>query len=349
MERSPSCAGTAAEYNFPVRVAAILHPYRSNQLIEPFRDPRANVFRGNALEPNDLPDAALIFGGDGSVHRVLPALAHSATPMLVVPCGSANDFAHCLGIRDVATALRAWKKYLEGHRNVRVLDLCLVRPLAQRGPGEMEEVSTRTFADSEGRFARPDELLGPVIMRHNLRLAEENDGQKSQLYVAGIAGLGLDAETNRVADRMPGLVRRYGGYMLAALRALATYRAPQVRLICYDGDGRETVLEGPTLFAAIGSAPVYGSGIRMLPRAQMDDGELDLCWVPMLSITKILRHILKIYSGRHVEVPEVSYQRTVQVFVESVEPLALWGDGEPLCQTPAEITVVPGALRVIVP
>lgn len=332
-----------------MRVAAILHPYRGNQLVEPFRDERANIFRGNALEPNDLPDAALIFGGDGAVHRVLPALANSATPMLPIPCGSANDFAHCLGIRNVVTARQAWKKYLEGHRNVRVLDLGLVRPLAQTDAEEIEEVPTRTFADSEGRFARPEGLLGPAIMRRNLHLAEANAEQGSQLYFAGIAGLGLDAETNRVADRMPGLVRRYGGYMLAALRALATYRPPRVRLICYDGEGRETVLEGPTLFAAIGSAPVYGSGIRMLPRAQMDDGELDLCWVPMLPITRILRHILKIYSGRHVEVPEVRYQRTVQAFVESDEPLAIWADGERICQTPAEITVVPGALRVIVP
>jgi diacylglycerol kinase (ATP) len=346
--RTFCCGGCCAQYNLPVRAAAILHTYLTPDVVEPFRDARVNVFQGNTLEPNDLPDVAMVFGGDGSVHRVLPALAYSGIPLLVVPCGSANDFARCIGIPNRSEALRAWRRYLEYGDNVRTIDMGTVRPMDNTGPGGAHEVESKTYADADGRIAAPEQPLGPMIMRRNLLHAEENAQQQRTIYFTGIAGIGLDAETNRRADRMPGWLRRHGGYMVAALRSLAGYRAPRVRLNSFDLCGTETRLEGPVLFAAIGNAPEYGSGIRMLPRAEMNDGLLDLCFVPAMPVTKVLRHIHKIYSGKHVQVAEVRYLRTSQVFVESEEALSIWGDGEYLCQTPAEIAVAPKALRVIV-
>ena len=332
-----------------MRAAAILHTYLKADVVDCFRDARVNVFRGNTLEPNDLPDVAIVFGGDGSVHRVLPALAYSGIPLLVVPCGSANDFARCIGISSRDEALRAWHRFLEYGDNVRTLDMGTVRPMADAGPDEADAVESRTYADADGRIAPPGDPLGPLIMRRHLQHAEENAEQQRTIYFTGIAGIGLDAETNRRADRMPGWLRRHGGYMVAALRSLMSYHAPRVRLHSFDSSGDETRLEGRVLFASIGNAPEYGNGIKMLPRAEMNDGQLDLCFVPEMAVTKVLRHIRKIYSGTHLRVAAVRYLRTTQVFLEGDEPIAIWADGEYLCQTPAEIAVAAKALRVIVP
>ena len=119
-----------------MRAAAIAHSYVKAHVVEPFRDARVNVFRGNTLEPNDLPDVAMVFGGDCAVHRVLPSLAYSSTPLLVVPTGSTNDFARCLGIADSGEALRAWRRYLDCGDNVRRIDLGTVRPMAALEPDE---------------------------------------------------------------------------------------------------------------------------------------------------------------------------------------------------------------------
>ena len=108
----------------------IVHAYVKPNVVEPFRDARVNVFRGNTLEPNDLPDVAMVFGGDGAMHRVLPSLAYTRTPLLVVPTGTANDFARCLGIPNPGAALRAWRRYLDCGDNVRCIDLGTVRPMA---------------------------------------------------------------------------------------------------------------------------------------------------------------------------------------------------------------------------
>jgi len=321
--------------------------------VEPFRDARVNVFRGNTLEPNDLPDVAMVFGGDGAVHRVLPSLAYTRTPLLVVPTGNANDFARCLGIPNTAEALRAWRRYLDRGDNVRCIDLGTVRPMTADAPdstpGEAEQPDSLTFADAEGRIAPPATPLGPLIMRNQMQHVEESAEQQRVIYFGGIAGVGLAAETNRWAARMPGWLLRHGGYALAALRALVSFVAPTLRLYSFDGDGDEVQLVGRALLAVIGNAPEYGCGMKMLPHAQLDDGQLDLCFVPEMPKARVLRYLHRVYWGTHLRVPEVQYFRTRQIFLESDAPIAVYADGERLCQTPVEIAAAPRALRVIVP
>jgi len=317
--------------------------------MEPFCDARVSVFRGSTLEPNDLPDVAIVFGGDGAVHRVLPTLAYTDIPLLVVPTGSANDFARCLGIPNRNEALRAWRRYLDRGDNVRTIDLGTVRPMADPVPDQDDPPDSATFTDSDSPFAHPASRLGPAMVRQQLRRAEEAPEREGLIYFSGIAGFGLDAETNRRANLMPGWLRRHGGYILAALGALADYAPPIVRLYSYDACGQETCLYGPVLLTAIGNAPEYGSGMRMLPQAQLDDGQLDLCFVPAMSKSVVLRYFHRIYAGTHLLVPRVRYFRTRQVFVESADPIAIYADGEYLCQAPAEISAASKALRVIVP
>lgn len=338
-----------ALYNFSVRAAAIAHSYVKQNVVEPFCDARVNVFRGNTLETHDLPDVAIVFGGDSAVHRLLASLAHTETPLLVVPTGHDNDFARCIGIPNRSEALRAWHRYLDRGDNVRTIDLGTVRPMADAAPDPADPFDTAGFADAHGRLSRRTSRPGAAIARQPLHRDEETAEDSRVIYFSGIAGVGLDAETNRRANRMPCWVRRHGGYIVALLGALADYVPPVVRLHSYDACGQETCLYGPVLSAAVGNAPQYGSGIRMLPQAQLDDGQLDLCFVPAMSKSFVLRHFHRIYTGTHLLLPKVRYFRTRQVFLESDEPVAIYADGEYLCQTPAEISASSKALRVIVP
>jgi diacylglycerol kinase family enzyme len=56
-------------------------------------------------------DVAVIFGGDGTVYRHLAELVELEIPVLIVPCGSGNDFARALNIRNVRDASRAWNSF----------------------------------------------------------------------------------------------------------------------------------------------------------------------------------------------------------------------------------------------
>lgn len=333
-----------------MRVAAILHPYKKDSVLDPFRIEGVNLFRGNVLEPGDLPDAAIVFGGDGSVHRVLRALAGTNCPLLVVPTGSGNDFAQSIGIRTAGQALCAWTRFVQGRANTRMVDLGVITPMTDRPPVQDEHavpVEARTYAREDGTFEKPQQKLAPAIMRQHLHFLY--DAINSEHYFCCIAGAGLDAETNRRANRMPGWLRAHGGYPLSVIRSLLSYRAQKMTISVPDNEGtfRAQVSE-PALFAAIGNAPTYGNGMRIATKAEMDDGQLDVCFVRKTRKMRVLRLFHTVYSGAHLSLPEVEYFRAKHLWLESEIPLSIYADGEYICDTPAEMRVKAAALRVIV-
>ena len=54
-----------------------------------------------------------------------------------------------------------------------------------------------------------------------------------------------------------------------------------------------------------------------------------------------------VYFGQHLRSSKVEYSKAERVGVETEAPIEIYADGEFVCETPAEISVVPGALRVI--
>ncbi|HVP63604.1 MAG TPA: diacylglycerol kinase family protein [candidate division Zixibacteria bacterium] len=334
-----------------VRAAAILHPYVGESVLKRFRAPGVEIFQRNVLECNDLPDVALVFGGDGSVNRLLHALAHSQCPLLPVPTGSANDFARALGIGSRGEALLAWKRYLAKRDNVRTIDLgVLTEPEAEASDAEWKPpVPTMTFADPEGRFKKPESALAPHIqhneMRHAVRLAEQ---ARERIYFASVAGVGLDAAANEYASRMPRWMKRTGGYAISAMRALTTYKASTITVRAETASGTLSI-SGPVLIAAFGNSPFFGNGMRILPRARVDDGLLDLCFVRDVPKSRVIREFPKLYSGRHTELDVVEYAQVISVVIESDKPLPVCADGERVGITPVRASAAARALQVIVP
>jgi diacylglycerol kinase (ATP) len=337
-------------YNPPVRVAAILHPYENDRVLEPFRLPGANIFRGNSLEPSDLPDAAIVFGGDGSVHRVIQALAGTECPLLVVPTGSGNDFASAIGLRSVTDALTAWKAFLGGQGKIRTIDLGVITPMTERPPVQDEDavpVHSQTFIREDGTFEKPKEKLAPAIMRQHLHFLY--DAINSERYFCCVAGAGLDSETNRVANRFPGWVRRFGGYLVCAIVSLLRYRAQRMTVSLPDSEGSfNTRISEPALFVAVGNSPSYGGGMRIAARAELDDASLDVCFVRQAPRSRILRVLPTVFRGHHLRLPEVEYFTAKDLWLESASPLPIYADGEYICDTPAEIRVRARSLRLIV-
>ena len=114
-------------------VLAILGPRSRKQDLAQFQHqfPELTVLE----TPNDstvrshLPhaDLALVFGGDGTLHRHLNALVEANVATLPVPSGSGNDFAAVNGIRNAADAAQLFAAFLAGRATARPADLGLLR------------------------------------------------------------------------------------------------------------------------------------------------------------------------------------------------------------------------------
>ena len=320
-----------ALYNFSVRAAAIPHSYVKQNVVEPFFDARVNVFRGNTLETNDLPDVAIVFGGDGSVHRVLASLAHTETPLLVVPTG-------CEMILRAVSAFR-----IGARRCVPGIDIWIVATMCAPStsgrcapwltPARQDDRAAQ-FRRCPGRISRRASRLAPVIMRNYM--TPKRRRRLRVIYFSGIAGVGLDAETNRRANRCRAGAPPWRLYR-RRLGALADYFRRWCVCTAMTPAGRRPVCTVRCFRRSWQHSRVWQRN-KDAAEAKLDDGQLDLCFVPAMSKRFVLRHFHRIDSGTHLLVPEVRYFRTRQVFVESDEPVAIYADGEYLCQTPAEIS-----------
>ena len=173
-------------------------------------------------------------------------------------------------------------------------------------------------------------------------------GKVGDRFFATVASLGFDTVVaQRMRNQGAGFLTRaleVGGtvsYGLTVLRTLFGYRSPIVRL-----RGDFGVFEGRILLAATANAPFYGSGIKIAPDAIVDDGVLDVCIVADVSRWTVLRMFLRAYSGAHVGHSAVRVVQTRTLQIESDDSLWIFADGEPMCEVPAMIEVVPGALKV---
>jgi diacylglycerol kinase (ATP) len=247
-------------------------------------------------------DAILIFGGDGTIHRHLPALVRLGLPVLVAPAGSGNDFARALGLRSVRDSAVAWRNFESGAHNTRAID------------------------------------LGTIVQ----------NGSKSLHYFSCVAGCGLDSAVARKANRMPRWLRGHGGYALGVIPTIFRFKPIQMRLDVLDG-AMAGQIDKPVLLAAFANTPVYGDGMRVAPRAKMDDGKLDLCLINPLNRLKLLSLFPSVYFGRHLGIAEVEYSQTQRVRVETAQPIEIYADGEYVCETPVEIGLEPKVLTVITP
>ena len=102
------------------------------------------------------------------------------------------------------------------------------------------------------------------------------------------------------------------------------------------------------LLIAVGNAHRYGGGIKIVPQAQVDDGLLDVCLVGDISKLKVFFCLPIIYFGGHTQLKEVEYFRADSIRVESELPLDIYADGELVCRTPVNFSLVRQGLRVIV-
>ncbi len=343
-----------------MRVVALLGPRAEEATVKRFELPGVNLFTGNDMDPSDRPAAALVFGGDGTMHHHLAALIESQTPFLHIPLGSGNDFARSLGIRDVDSALEAWKAFVATQANVRPIDagtITRLEPENEEPPAAEEDTWLREIDASDVDPANHLAVLGPKIMESQLRHLIERERHYAALpiYYGCVAGTGFDSETNRRANRMPAWLRRHGGYLLGAMGALFAYRPRRMTVSvpapkwAPTDNGWVIKVDESALLVAVGNGSSYGGGMRLTTKAELDDGKLDVCFVREVGKLRLLRLFRTVFSGTHLQLKQVEYWQTDRVRIETEIPMPVYADGEYICETPVEFSVLQEALQVIVP
>jgi len=358
-----------------MRAAAIFGPGSSEKDLKPFQKNSSVTWLIGMPAGSKEADAVLIFGGDGTVHRYLEQLVKLQLPVLVVPRGSGNDFARAVHLKKVRDAVGAWRKFVSGENNARAIDLGVITShvadpeLLKLGPSPTSICDANESAEGAGKadssrlkpfgMTRAQQPLARMkAVNFVLTEAPEVEVGSGQScaddlhYFCCVAGVGLDGEIARRANKLPRWLRAHGGYAFTLPHALFHFAPFPMKASIPDTAQPHRFVQRtakPTILAAFANAPSYGGGMKIAPQAKLDDGQLDICLITDIDKFKLFCLFPTVYFGRHLSIPEVEYFQTSALRVETEHPLDVYADGEFVCQTPVEVGVARAALRVIVP
>lgn len=159
----------------------------------------------------------------------------------------------------------------------------------------------------------------------------------------GNVSLGFDAIVNaransaRVGHRMR--------YTTAVMRELPSFR-PLPYWIEVDGGDR---IELDASLITVCSSGYFGGGMRLVPDASIDDGELDLATLTGLGRASLLRFFPRVFRGTHTRTPGFSVRkvRTITAGLRDDRMLRSYADGEARAVLPVTARVRPGAVRIL--
>jgi len=170
-------------------------------------------------------------------------------------------------------------------------------------------------------------------------------GRANGRYFLLMAGIGFDAQVvHEVQPRLKDVLRGFA-YVLSTLNTLFHYESSRMTLTLDD----EETLELDAWLAMIGNVASYAWEIKVTSLARIDDGWLDVCVFPEAGKLGSFRQTLRTLVGQHIEYREVEYRRARTIRIDSDPPVPVQLDGDPVATTPLEVTVVPQALRVVLP
>ena len=187
-----------------------------------------------------------------------------------------------------------------------------------------------------------EQMLAGATKQVDVGLCRQGDDLDPLIFVnfaeTGLGAAVVEREAN-YSDAWPGRL----SFFLAALGA-ATRESNSPATVSVDG---EIVYNGPLVSAIVANGRFFGGGMKVAPRAGIEDGLLDVLILGDFTRAQLVAQIWKIYPGLHVEHPKVLSLRGSSVEIQCANRQRLDLDGELYGEGPYHFSVAAQALTVI--
>jgi len=240
----------------------------------------------------------------------LPTQINPEAALAILPAGTGDDFAR--GLACMREPLEKWIKRFVAH--------------------------SRRDESHDNKTTRVIDVVAARI----------EGGSRAFVYL-NVATIGLGAQVAKRVAAQSNLMRRLPGevrFSCAALAALAAWRERRVRVTVDD----KRVFECKANLLAVANGIYAGGGMMFAPDARLDDSQLDFLMACDISRATVLRELPRIRRGKHLQNPNVCHTRSARIRIETFateDHLLIEADGNVRGHTPAELRVMPRALRVV--
>jgi YegS/Rv2252/BmrU family lipid kinase len=176
-------------------------------------------------------------------------------------------------------------------------------------------------------------------------LEYHKEGRSFRRYFLNAAGIGFDAAVVEATERMP---KYFGGtipYLTGLARSLLSYRN---KVVDFRIDGRAPE-RAKILSMVMANGGYFGGGMFVAPEARLDDGLFDVVIVGDFGKLELVKVFPRVYKGTHLGYPKVRLERGSRVSIESSQRFLVHADGELLGEGPVNLSILPQAIRLVVP
>ncbi len=167
-------------------------------------------------------------------------------------------------------------------------------------------------------------------------------------YSINMLNIGADCDVVVAAKNAKNL-RGAAAYLAGALKVIP--RGPIYRMR-YSIDGGEEI-ESDQLLICISNGQYCGGGFHSCPKASIQDGKMDVCFVSPVKGIKIVPLILKYRAGKHLVDPRtvelVKYVQCENLKLTAINPTNISKDGEVEEFSSAEFTILHNAINLVIP
>lgn len=192
-------------------------------------------------------------------------------------------------------------------------------------------------------FPEPDNLTAAIDLLHcgNTRQVDVGLVESADInfHFVNIVALGFAVDAGLTARKMKFLGK--SAYTLATLWQVLRLKTYPLNM---EIDGEQIVKEN--VFVTISNSRFTGTSFLIAPGAKIDDGQFNVTVLERLPRLRLLKLFPTIYSGRHIEYPEISTYKAKKITIHLPRGLLMGPDGEFCGSSPAQISCLPRDLTI---
>ncbi len=180
-----------------------------------------------------------------------------------------------------------------------------------------------------------------VLLAHDVKKIDV--GEVNGRRFINVMGLGFEGRANDIGKMLP-FLHGTPKYLIAIGGTYLTYRKMPLKIKFND-----IVIDDKVFLVSIGNGWNVGGGLRLTPKAILDDGVFDVGYLQDISRFRILQVFSKLYDGTIDTVPEVKMYKTRELTIESDRPIPAHIDGESFdpVQKAFKVSLIPKAIEII--